>query len=321
MKCSQSLIGWNGMPKCFAEDNHLFIGINGKVSMCCRNHSHSFDSQEEMKNSDFFKEFKEQMKNGWHPSCSKCKDEEEAKGTSYRTAGNGKHLDGYFVEISLSNQCNIKCVTCSPEYSSTWAKHLGVEVEQKKFDIEQVDWSKVTHLKYLGGEPFITPEFFEVLEKPNKETSIEFFTNGTLYPTKKIQKLKAFKKLKINFSIDGIGETFEMIREGANWKKVDENIEKFAKVIGKNHLNIFMTVSVWNVHQMKDVKKYADSKGITFSYSYVVEPLRMSIEAMPLTMREMVRDEVNTKILDLPFCEKKSKKFLESYPNYWKTLT
>ena len=78
-------------------------------------------------NTDTFREVREtMMRNEWHPGCYKCKADEETKGHSMRTEA-GAFFEEFtdkvkleYLEITVGRKCNLKCMSCGPEYSNKW---------------------------------------------------------------------------------------------------------------------------------------------------------------------------------------------------------
>jgi sulfatase maturation enzyme AslB (radical SAM superfamily) len=254
------------------------------------------------------------MESGWAAGCKKCKEEEERGQTSLREVLN-KTLSGSsdieYIEISLSNKCNLACKMCSPTYSTFWNKLVSdtpslteyySTVTQPKISVEKifssVDLSKLKKIKYLGGEPFITPEIkelFDFLEAKGVIQNIEFEcnTNCTLFPTKWLTYLDKFKNVIIELSIDGIGTVNDYIRYGKTWDVIEKNIVKWSKT--NYNVSIYSTVQAYNLHDMKNVKEFASSLSLKHYSSLLVVPEFLSVHALPPEYLEIVKDDYNQK--------------------------
>ena len=76
------------------------------------------------------------MEDGWDEGCLKCKKEEDMDNKSSMRQRLNKDFSGSnieFVEISVSNQCNITCRMCGPKFSSKWAEIDKVEVPKQDY--------------------------------------------------------------------------------------------------------------------------------------------------------------------------------------------
>ena len=175
------------------------------------------------------------MKTDWHKGCYKCQ-EEETRGiksmrSSYGELMSGNDNEVEFIDISLSKDCNLACKMCGPWASSTWNKLTKDNEEIHEFqkpsnmsfsaDIEKifngVNLKKLTTIKLLGGEPFITPQtkdLFEYLDANANLQNINFITNTnmTFFPDKLMKYLIKFKALGISLSIDGIDKINSYVR-------------------------------------------------------------------------------------------------------------
>jgi sulfatase maturation enzyme AslB (radical SAM superfamily) len=307
------------MPSCNALTNHMCVTVANSWRPCCRfNNFPHVDiigtSFNDYKQSNFYQDIISDMTQGWATGCSKCKQEEDRGHTSLRQVLN-KDLSGSndieYMEISLSNKCNLACKMCSPTYSTLWNKLVQDNTSLKKYHhtvvqpninvktiFADVDLHKLKKIKYLGGEPFITPEIkdlFEYLITNNVIGNIEFEcnTNCTLFPEKWLLYLDKFKKVTIELSLDGVGIVNDYIRHGKTWNTIEPNIYKWAKT--DYDLNIFSTVQAYNLHDMKNVKSLATEIGVNHYSSLLVVPEFLSVHVLPPRYLEDIKDDYNKK--------------------------
>jgi sulfatase maturation enzyme AslB (radical SAM superfamily) len=55
---------------------------------------------------------------------------------------------------------------------------------------------------------------------------ISYTTNCSSVPAEWISRIKQFKDLHVNISLDAIGKTLEYVRTNANWNLIENNIKK-----------------------------------------------------------------------------------------------
>jgi sulfatase maturation enzyme AslB (radical SAM superfamily) len=297
----------------------MCITLTGSWRPCCRFNKFPFVDINQVnfktyQESDFYKSIKTDMSVGWADGCKKCKDEENRGQTSLREVLNSNLSGGSdveYVEISLSNNCNLVCKMCSPNYSTSWNKLVTDNVSLNEYYktkiqpvinvekmLSEIDLSKLKRIKYLGGEPFITPEIkdlFEFLETKGVIQNIEFEcnTNCTLFPTKWLHYLDKFKKVIIEMSIDGVGIVNDYIRYGKTWNTIEKNIIKWSKT--DYNVSIFSTVQAYNLHDMKNVKELANSLSLQHYGSLLVVPEFLSVHVLPEEYLENIKDEYNQK--------------------------
>ena len=294
------------MPQCKALTNHMCSTVTGSWRPCCRFENFEyFDASlvsfSEYKKSKFYQNIITLMERDWHLGCIKCKHDEEMEHGSLREEMN-RRLTGTLnviesLEFSPSNKCNLACKMCSPPYSTTWQhmvkkNTLDIEItNNKSLSINQVfadvNITNLKLIKYLGGEPFIMPEtekLFKFLDEQNIIQNINFetATNVTVFPKKLLKYLKKFKKVFIEFSIEGIGEVGEYIRYGKSWKIIDKNIKKWLENKSDNmELSTFTTVQAYNIHHIHEIKEYAKQNDLKFYSSVLRVPEFLSINVLP----------------------------------------
>lgn len=303
------------MPYCKALYNHLFVDVQGFYAPCCvfkekTKINHKDMSWIDFYNSSYMNNIRNNMKNGWDPGCSNCKNLEDQKLPSYRQIvdiyckSNEPRIE--YIEISCSNQCNIRCRMCGAISSSKWAKTLNLEtthIEDLKSFLSQIDTTHLKVVKYLGGEPFITKEIkilFEwMLSLPNK---VKFYcnTNLTLFPKKYIDILKSFESIIIGYSIDGTELVNDYIRQDSNWKNTQENLDLWEDL--KNTCNIYSyvhtTVQAYNFHDIKNIKEIVCKKyNLHHSTFKLTSPVELSLNALPVDYVNMYTDDYNVKFL------------------------
>ena len=129
------------MPQCNALTNHMCVTVTGSWRPCCRFNKFDFVDIEQTdfesyRYTDFYQNIIKDMSNGWSEGCKKCMKEEERGQTSLRQVINSFTSGGpdvEYIEISLSNQCNLACKMCSPSYSTFWHKIVRENPQLKKY--------------------------------------------------------------------------------------------------------------------------------------------------------------------------------------------
>lgn len=321
------------MPFCTALTNHCCVDIRSNYRPCCHfdqqfNQEFSiFDfSFDEYKNSQFFINLKKEMEEGWASGCHKCEKVENQGIKSLRQNYNEKFsgIDDRleFIDMSVSNTCNLTCKMCNDLYSSRWQSVLAKTndpqsatiakkiITKKEFSVSDVFYNlNLKHLKeikYLGGEPFITKEIkdlFNFLRKENIIDKISFRcnTNCTVFPKKLISELLGFQSIRIDLSIDGIDELCNFVRTGKGWKEVSEVVEQWIQLRNlhqdKIRLNLHHTSNAYNLHQFDIIQKFAESKNLNFNYYILRNPIFLSYQVLPKEyILEIIRSKKLTKL-------------------------
>jgi hypothetical protein len=197
-------------------------------------------------------------------SCGYCRDIEQVGGVSDRmrhltipsltpveleTNSTAITVTPTIVEVYFSNACNLGCVYCSSQLSST------IEAEDRKFgtlttqnnfrDLVPYFWQwfpegfqSVKRLHVLGGEPFYQREFDRLLDMieqyPNPDCELNIVTNlmidtdrlqGYIDRFKHLLVSRKLSRVDITVSVDCAGPQQEYVRWGFEWNKWRENFE------------------------------------------------------------------------------------------------
>ena len=202
---------------------------------------------------------------------------------------NVKSLD--YLDARFSNICNFKCRMCGPGLSSQWDEdHIAVEGQSGadylanrvmihsdpvgKFTAK--DLQTIEHMNVGGGEPFITADFWKLIDSFTDEQKSEITmyvnTNGSVVKYKGesiMEKLSKFKEVVIGVSCDGFGAIGEYQRTGMNQKRFDKNFTHMLEyAFGKDNLIISMeyTITSMNLFHIQDFIFHVKDKWPALGY-------------------------------------------------------
>lgn len=255
--------------------------------------------------------------------CSACDSQESIGNLSLRMlandlypvkAENGPETspnDIEYLELFLGDTCNLKCLTCNPQLSTSWQKEydqLGWSFKKhprRTFDLSILvsQLPNVKEIKFVGGEPLLSAEHQRVLEVlPSHQARnilLTYNTNCTLWPSTEILTLwKKFGRIDFRLSIDGVGKINEYIRFPSRWTKVNEIAEKFFNH-SIHHTNfeigVHGTVNAINVFSIFQLVQWFQQLNKRFSvekprYFYLyplATPSFLSIRNLPNSIKEI----------------------------------
>ena len=278
---------------CALPFNHMNLHPNGNVSICCVSKMDGPDSGfakdehgtmlnlkthtlDEIFNSHSVNKIRDDMLSHKYPAaCEGCYKIEQYGGKSRRFNENNRWENHEtpkleFLDVRLSNLCNLKCLMCYPDSSSAlvtdynqWANELPFMSKNDSahelfqwFDegiIDQLYEHKDT-LKYLyinGGEPFIMPMQWKLLEKliewdVAKNIHISYNTNCTTYDESFSDYWKHFKVVTLGCSMDAVGDKNKFIRYPNDWERANENIRKLLENPYIDSMNITCSIQWLN---------------------------------------------------------------------------
>ena len=209
----------------------------------------------------------------------------------YKTNPNYNETELEFIEIQTGRYCNLKCRSCGPKLSTTWDEDLdnNSKVIQNFFGNNTQDYIDIKskpktnqslstipketvlnlkNIKATGGEPFLNDQFQVFLSNLvnwdlAKNINIEIFTNCSFFPKEQYRSLLPhFKNVKMNLSLDAIGDRAEFIRKGSIWSKVLDSLHKWIEVsLNNKNVSIALghTLTVYNVIYLKEFINWIES--------------------------------------------------------------
>lgn len=323
---------------------HTHLNTEGDVFPCCVSWSPERKSRvgwlkdssfEELFNNDFMKQLRLDMLAGKERPdvCSNCYDREKG---GFRSAREGYNLDhqkdldvvaktapdGYVEpkikswDIRFSNLCNLKCRTCGPLFSTTWAQERSDEdyvklnaIEDDSVDPLEKQYQHVEKLYFAGGEPLIMPEHYKTLKKiiaqgRAKEIQIVYNSNLTKLDYNKndlVSLWKEFREVVIGASIDAVGSRAEYIRNGVPWKTIENNLRRLMEF--KNECSTFdfyfsPTVGILNIAHITDMHKYLYENNLitninAINFNLLLYPLHYDMRILPKYIKEEITIKIN----------------------------
>lgn len=307
---------------------HLSGTMDRKISLCCRSQP-LFDqdiSLQEAWNSTAIRQIRLDMLAGKKvEGCAGCYQVENCQGSSLRQESNEEfkqhhHLveltqeDGslpYFslkyLDLKLSNYCNLSCRTCGPQYSSAWQSdykrlHNKPFSSAKGFMLE--DWSQhldqAEKIYFSGGEPLLNNDHYKALEYllrvGRNDVHLLYNTNFSFLGYKENNVLdlwSQFKHVTLDLSLDGIENAGEYIRKGLKWSQFMENYEKVKKQCPHIRMHFHITVCILNLFHLTEMFSFFAQQGLLekskIKLNFLKSPTFLSIDHIPFTLKQRVK--------------------------------
>lgn len=248
---------------------------NVTYSACCWARSHvKSKGVIEWHHADFDR-LRQQNKMGMIPPdyCQTCIDQEQAGQKSMRQGYMELHQDYtyddslQYLDINIDYTCNLACVTCGPDCSTTWRKELGIKNMSVRPKIknflkifDNLDLSALKEIRFWGGEPFLTHTHEYILDFicnrcDVSDIKLMYNTNGTQRISDKLKEtLERFKFVRVSFSVDGVGKKFNYVRYPGNWTEVEDNLLWWRENLPHNSmLSLTTTASIFNVLDLNEI--------------------------------------------------------------------
>jgi radical SAM protein with 4Fe4S-binding SPASM domain len=190
------------------------------------------------------------------------------------------------AQLELTYRCNLHCAHCYTDpYNSSgffpreWSTEKVLRVIDEMADLGIV-WLNLT-----GGEIFMHPRFFEIYEYAyRKGFLLMLYTNGTLFTSAIIERLKQCPPFSIDISCHSVHEdAFD------RFTRVRGSFQAFVRgmtLLKQSGLPFcFKTLGMtWNHHELPDIQQFVESFGQTFGCTTDVKP-RLNGDCSPLGFR------------------------------------
>lgn len=336
---------------CIAPWIHLHALANGDVYPCCVSRMTAMDRYGSLRdgsiagilNGDRAKALRQDMLAGRRPdACAKCHEHEDHGFPSMRQNLNRSHLaqsldmvastagDGSiesprlrYVDIRFSNQCNMRCRTCGPTFSSQWhddhetlrmvtdmpMEPSSSRVQRARYD-DMLMEELVTHIPHMdsvyfaGGEPLIMPEVWQLLdamlERGRDDIACFFQTNMSTLSYKDRSMIDIWKRLRrvtVTASLDARGSASDYVRAGSDWARIEANMRQARIQCPDLRLRVSCTVSNLNMHLVTDLHRYLCESGLVGADDFEINPVQVPemyrVTNSPDSMRQRVVDEMD----------------------------
>lgn len=271
---------------------------------------------EEILNTDLMAEIRASLAQGQaHEYCSNCVKAERFGADSerawhnrvnpnfdYVSAGDRYHYPVIF-DVRWNTTCNLSCNYCGPSCSSKWAsiKNIPFRSGTRPYYEQVCEFLEQHHehiheVALIGGEPLLLPENDRLLDVIPESTIITLITNMSVDLTKNkiFQKLSQRRNVGWSMSFDNVGDRFEYVRHGADWKLLQDNLQT-VKYLMKNNGHwggIHAVYNIYSATRLCEFRQFAQDTGTTvlwqnLFYPDYLDPFQHGPEMADLAIQEI----------------------------------
>ncbi len=299
------LFAKNGLPEkfCIVPFSNMILNPNGDVGICRQKGTKHVvgniqkNGLEEIWNSDFLKEWRQEFLTGNIRICEK-----EIKNDACHLSSDNYTL---FPEIELSpeqgqsflkltanfnGQCNLKCTMCD-----IWMMENGLYDRIGFWERADTDFfPHIKEVELLSGEPFIQKDTYRLIDAVsavNPEVLWSFTTNAHWKLTAKIKEsLDKIKVKNIILSIDSLDpELYCEIRKEGRLEVVLKTLDdlreyekdRLTRGLGPLNLTLHFLVMKSNWHELPRVVDFVEDKGLRLTINNCYEPRELSMWDFP----------------------------------------
>lgn len=306
---------------CIAPWSSVVLKTTGQLGPCCAYPTHNTINDMSIKeyyNSDFNKELKQKMLNGEEVAgCHDCYQSDNLYGSSLRTKTNdlahGSFEDYKLLdfpidfELQISNICNIKCLTCRPEDSSSFLtenkilkisdqSNKNYQLSDRKLDqlFNDINKHEINMLDLRGGESMLVPNIKRRLNDLSGVNDIELRiqTNGTVWDDEWFDIFEKFREVNVMVSIDAYGDDNHYVRFPASWTNIENTINKM-KTVSNLRLSGNCTVSNLNLPILSPLLDWIIEKDIEFGFTGLSYPSYFEMTNLPNQIIINAKEKLN----------------------------
>lgn len=281
---------------CMLPFMHIYGSAGGNMVPCCEAQEVPLNIPGETAiqswNNENYRELRRALANGERPErCAVCWHNEDSGIISNRQQWEKDNWDTFsdiisvnddysvnnkplWVELKVSNFCNLKCIMCSTH--SSYKRVADLDIIQKYTQdgyetrlLRPTDlfaslnewpdlWDHVHTLQFTGGEPIINQEHYDLLAgipaEAKARIKLRYATNISYIKFKKydlIEIWNQFKHVNIKVSMDGIEDVYNYIRQDGDWDTVYNNMLVLNSEPSID-LAVGITVQAHNIFQMPE---------------------------------------------------------------------
>lgn len=179
------------------------------------------------------------------------------------------------MQWHITQRCNLRCGHC---YQNGFDEPDVTFVDLLRIFEQFLDTVRVfsekrnrpipARITLTGGEPFLRPDFFELLQRiasqgiasQRNRVSFAILTNGTLIDDEKAKRLASLKPDYVQISIDGMRETHDALRAPGSWDQAVRGV----KILRRYNIRTILsfTASRANVGEFENVALLGKELGV-----------------------------------------------------------
>lgn len=225
-----------------------------------------------------------------------------------------------FMHVTLSNLCNLSCRMCFPDYStqlSSLYKKVGIIDNDKPI---LLDWTtddnkwneflelvknnpNLMSLHFMGGEPLYHRRFFEFIDwciiNNKTDFHLTFVTNGTTCDVELLTKLKKFKSIQLEVSIENLDETNNYVRINSDYNQVKQNILTMVEYLGNKSVVLRSVPQALTVIHYENLIDFAVGHNLAIDSNVLTSPEYLKCFVLPKELKIKIVDKLKTKYADI----------------------
>ena len=191
------------------------------------------------------------------------------------------------LRLAIDDSCNLRCPSCRKSmifHKEGSAYNLGIKLADRINEwLYNYKESVQVHIG-SDGDPFASHVYRHFMEQTPERDNIKYslLTNALMFKEFHHRIQNVIRNLDdLGVSIDGASrDTYEKLRLGGRWEKVNENLECIAELKNKHNFKIglHMVVQADNWHEMDDMLALGHKYGADRVYFNKIEDWNTNID-------------------------------------------
>jgi len=208
----------------------------------------------------------------------------------------------------------LACKMCNPRASSTIAtqqvkwgiessrQYLGTDWTRDQqvwnnFKQQLLELPKLNNIHFMGGETLLTGRFEDLvdtmIEHSRFELCFSFVTNGTVFRPELLDKLKLFRRVGIEVSIEALDEHNAYQRQGTDTTVVLENIKRYQQWCNGTSIAVALrpAPSLLSIGYYTELLQYALDNQFIVKSNLCYNPRFLSAEILPESIKQQYQSK------------------------------
>ena len=208
------------------------------------------------------------------------------------------------IHVDLGNYCNLACKMCHARASSTIASQQvkwGIESSQKYLGS---DWTRdsdtwnsflqqlllipnLNNIHFMGGETLLTKRFEDLVDHmiahDRLDICFSFVTNGTKFRPELMDKLKLFRRVGIEVSIETVDSHNAYQRQGTDTELVLANLDRYQTWCNESTITLTVrpAISALTIGYFPGLLQYCLKKNLLVKSLLVITPDYLDAVILP----------------------------------------
>lgn len=180
----------------------------------------------------------------------------------------GIHIP-WFILIDPTTSCNLRCIGC---WAGEYQQHFSLGKDLMDRIIREAKELGIYFITVSGGEPFLSKEFLEIVEK-HDDVLFHTYTNGTLIDEKMAKKIVELGNIAPAISIEGFEKETDERRGKGVYAKVMRAMDLLRENGAIFGFSITATRKNIDVITSDEFIDYLIDKGVAFGWVFMYVPV------------------------------------------------